>query len=107
MFQRKALNLDFNESTKVLDLREEYKKILQKIETLNSDPNISKRMDKIMEINRIVSDRINTFNLEDSVDARAYRYYAKMVRDTCEALLVAHSDKDFNLYYKRAKNVLS
>ena len=83
----------------------DYKKILEKIKEMKSDDLISKRMDKIFEINRLVSDKIDTFDFTDPYDLKAYMYYANLVRNTCRDILGRISDQDFKKIYNSAKNI--
>ena len=99
-------SLNFGEPQKYVEyFSNNYKRILDLIKKIKSDDIISKRMDKIFEINRLVSDKIDTFDFTDPYDLRAYTYYAQLVKRTCQDIFSGISDQDFKKIYNSAKNI--
>ena len=100
------LNLEFeNNKGCIVRFVHNHKEILKKIKSLKSDDVVGKRMDKILEINRLISDKIDKYDFNDKYDRKAYYYYAKLVRDTCSSIFDPISDRDFKKIYNSAKNI--
>jgi hypothetical protein len=98
-------HLDF--STRDIYSRKESFYIFYK-NTLNTLNELKKtnRFNQIMELNNIVTKKINSFDLKDHCDREAFKYYFGMIKNISSNLLSNNlDDKDFKSKYKTIKNI--
>lgn len=101
------LNHSFDLSTGDINSRKEsfyifYKNTIRVLNELRK----SKRFDQIMELNKIVTKKINSFDLNDQYDREAFKYYFRMIKNITYNLLSDHlDDKGFKSKYKTIKNI--
>jgi len=76
--------------------------------TLNTLNELKKtnRFNQIMELNNIVTKKINSFDLNDPYDREAFKYYFEMIKNISSNLLSNNlDDKYFKSKYKTIKNI--